>query len=148
MSPEHPNHYTLPNGKQLLDYVKQLSFPIGNIVKYVYRHREKGGAEDLRKALVYLDSIDPNDLTIDNKDFMYRTNEALALGKLLLALAVSSKHEIADILRPLISALAQKDAALAKAYLDALRANIVRAIRQAGASAFGSLEAWRFGGLE
>jgi hypothetical protein len=32
----------------------RLDFPLGNVVKYVARHREKNGVDDLRKALWYL----------------------------------------------------------------------------------------------
>lgn len=130
MSAEHHNYYTLPNGEQLLEYVNQLSFPVGNIVKYVYRHREKGGTEDLRKALVYLDSIDPDDLTVDNKDFKYRTNEALAIGKLLFSLAKSEKAYVADILRPLLSAFCAKNVSLVEANLAGLRFNVEGAIKR------------------
>ena len=56
----HPSHYThggieciaaikasmLPDGFQ--DYCK------GNVLKYVWRWRDKGGSEDLEKAKVYL----------------------------------------------------------------------------------------------
>lgn len=57
----HPNHYTQggiecikaieasmsPDGFQ--DYCK------GNVLKYIWRYKEKNGIEDLRKAKVYLD---------------------------------------------------------------------------------------------
>lgn len=57
----HPGHYAgsgmecieairgsmTPNGFQ--DYCK------GNVLKYIWRFRQKGGSEDLRKALVYLE---------------------------------------------------------------------------------------------
>lgn len=32
-------------------------FYVGNIIKYVLRHREKNGVEDLKKARVYLDKL-------------------------------------------------------------------------------------------
>ena len=35
----------------------RLGFFEGNIVKYVCRHREKGGIDDLRKARHYLDKL-------------------------------------------------------------------------------------------
>lgn len=34
-----------------------LGFFEGNVVKYVCRHREKGGIDDLRKARHYLDKL-------------------------------------------------------------------------------------------
>lgn len=41
------------------DYIiaNQLGFLEGNVVKYVTRHRGKGGVEDLRKARHYLDKL-------------------------------------------------------------------------------------------
>lgn len=35
----------------------RLGFFSGNVIKYVARHREKGGVEDLRKARHYLDKL-------------------------------------------------------------------------------------------
>ena len=58
---EHPPHYTQGgiecieairasmNADGFCDYCK------GNIIKYIWRWRDKGGVEDLRKASVYLD---------------------------------------------------------------------------------------------
>jgi hypothetical protein len=39
-----PSHYNHVNG---------LGWCEGNVVKYISRHREKGGAEDVKKALHY-----------------------------------------------------------------------------------------------
>lgn len=41
------------------DYIKanQLDFFEGNIIKYVTRHREKNGREDLVKAMTYLEEL-------------------------------------------------------------------------------------------
>lgn len=33
----------------------QLDFCLGNVIKYIARHKKKGGIEDLRKARQYLD---------------------------------------------------------------------------------------------
>ena len=49
------NHYT--NKKiQPIDYITENELPYceGNVVKYVTRHKEKNGAEDIRKAIHYL----------------------------------------------------------------------------------------------
>lgn len=55
---QHPAHYTQGGIEAIkasmtadgfCDYCK------GNIIKYIWRWREKGGVEDLRKASVYLD---------------------------------------------------------------------------------------------
>ena len=43
-----PVEYTVKNG---------LSFLAGNVVKYVTRYKDKNGAEDIRKAMHYLEMI-------------------------------------------------------------------------------------------
>jgi hypothetical protein len=43
-----PVEYTIANN---------LSFLAGNVVKYVTRYKDKGGAEDIRKAMHYLELI-------------------------------------------------------------------------------------------
>ena len=51
-----PTHYR--RGKiEVFDFIQDqgLSFPEGNIIKYICRWREKGGLEDLKKAAKYLD---------------------------------------------------------------------------------------------
>lgn len=51
-----PAHYTwLPNGVEVIDITKHLSFCLGNVVKYTLRADRKGKAiEDLKKAQTYL----------------------------------------------------------------------------------------------
>ena len=51
----NPDYYT--KGKiQTADFIedKKLDYFEGNVVKYVVRHKEKNGKEDLEKALWYL----------------------------------------------------------------------------------------------
>ena len=51
-------HYR--SGKiQPVEYIESagLGFCEGNIIKYVSRHRAKGGAEDLKKARHYIDLL-------------------------------------------------------------------------------------------
>jgi hypothetical protein len=43
-----PVEYTIANN---------LSFLAGNVIKYVTRYKDKGGAEDIRKAMHYLELI-------------------------------------------------------------------------------------------
>lgn len=52
---DHPRHYEQAHpGMECIDLTGSLSFPVGNMVKYVWRHRSKGKpVEDLRKALWY-----------------------------------------------------------------------------------------------
>ena len=49
------NHY---NNKKIqpIDYILENKLPYceGNVVKYVTRHKEKNGAEDIKKAIHYL----------------------------------------------------------------------------------------------
>lgn len=51
----HPEHYK-SGTIEVIDIIEQfhLNFRLGNVVKYVLRHDKKGGKEDLRKALWYL----------------------------------------------------------------------------------------------
>ena len=56
----HPNHYTF-GAIEVIDYIRDKMTPdefqgycMGNILKYVSRHKHKNGVEDLKKAQVYL----------------------------------------------------------------------------------------------
>lgn len=52
----HPSHYGAGRfGCECIDVTRLMPFTVGNAVKYIWRHAEKNGIEDLRKALVYLD---------------------------------------------------------------------------------------------
>lgn len=52
----HPRHYTKhASGVECIDVVMHESFCVGNAMKYIWRHREKGKPiEDLKKAIWYL----------------------------------------------------------------------------------------------
>lgn len=56
----HPSHYT-QGGVECIDAIRAATgdgfqgYCQGNILKYVWRYRDKGGVEDLEKARVYLD---------------------------------------------------------------------------------------------
>lgn len=56
----HPSHYTA-GGIECIDCIKAalgenyIGFLIGNVIKYVYRYKDKNGSEDLKKAAVYLE---------------------------------------------------------------------------------------------
>ena len=53
---DHPSHYTWLGGIEVIDITEQLSFTLGNVIKYVLRADHKGKPiEDLRKARWYLD---------------------------------------------------------------------------------------------
>ena len=57
---QHPSHYT-QGGIECIDAIRAsmtadgfCDYCKGNIIKYIWRWRDKGGVEDLRKASVYL----------------------------------------------------------------------------------------------
>lgn len=58
----HPRHYNSSPahcecGRRIecIDITRHMHFNLGNAVKYLWRYRDKGGLEDLRKARWYLD---------------------------------------------------------------------------------------------
>ena len=53
---QSPNHY---GDTRLMDLLidKQVPFAEGNIMKYVFRWREKDGLRDLYKAQIYLNAL-------------------------------------------------------------------------------------------
>jgi len=54
---EGGDHYQIPI--QPVDYIvlNDLGYREGNVIKYVTRHDKKNGAEDIRKAIHYLEMI-------------------------------------------------------------------------------------------
>lgn len=58
----HPSHYQIESGIEVIDvidaFTKELNgvvaFDIGNAIKYILRWKNKGGVEDLRKAIWYI----------------------------------------------------------------------------------------------
>ena len=51
----HPTHYTAhPSGVECIQVTEHLNFCLGNAVKYVWRADLKGGVEDLKKAVWYI----------------------------------------------------------------------------------------------
>lgn len=62
-SVDHPRHYT-QGGIECIDAIRASMSPSGfadyckgNIVKYLWRYRDKGGLEDLKKAAWYLNAL-------------------------------------------------------------------------------------------
>ena len=53
--PVNPKHYSSLD-IQPIDVIEawELPFHLGNVIKYIARHKAKGGMEDLKKALWYL----------------------------------------------------------------------------------------------
>lgn len=52
--PINPSHYKGDLVMRIIEKFK-LGFRLGNVVKYILRHGEKAGLEDLKKARWYLD---------------------------------------------------------------------------------------------
>jgi len=59
----HPSHY---QGKtEVIEIIEQLTegmegkkaFNLGNVIKYIFRHENKGGTVDLKKAAWYLNRV-------------------------------------------------------------------------------------------
>ena len=51
----HPDHYNMYKGFEVIDVVEQLPFNEGNAVKYILRASHKGNEiQDLEKALWYI----------------------------------------------------------------------------------------------
>ena len=46
----------------------KLLYPEGNVIKYILRHQNKGGKEDLEKAKHFIDMIIERDYKIENEN--------------------------------------------------------------------------------
>lgn len=62
--PTRPKHYKGRDGKDLFDFFESflpvawvIGFYVLNVIKYVVRHENKNGVEDLEKASVYLNKL-------------------------------------------------------------------------------------------
>lgn len=52
----HPKYYKLhASGIECIQVIEHMPFNIGNAVKYLWRFEDKGGDEDLRKAIWYIE---------------------------------------------------------------------------------------------
>ena len=50
----NPSHYR-QHAHECIEFTQHLNFNLGNAFKYIWRHKEKGGREDLEKAIWYLE---------------------------------------------------------------------------------------------
>lgn len=60
INPEYYHKYHIEwNGKDIQPFsvLNDYTFGAGNIIKYLIRYKEKGGKEDLEKAITYIDLI-------------------------------------------------------------------------------------------
>ena len=64
INPDHYKGYAI----QPIDYIMKnnLGFCEGNVIKYISRWNKKGGAEDLRKAIRYIEILLDNEINIHN----------------------------------------------------------------------------------
>ena len=70
----HPSHYTT-GGVECIDAIRAslgdadfASYCKGNVIKYLWRYRRKGGTEDLEKAAVYLNWMIEAEKRLDAND--------------------------------------------------------------------------------
>lgn len=56
---EKPKRYNKRGNLECWDVIidQEMNFLEGNIIKYVWRYKEKNGVEDLKKAMVYLNKL-------------------------------------------------------------------------------------------
>jgi len=55
---DHPQHYQLPGGVEVIDLIEDMSFCLGNALKYLLRAGKKPGVlmeTDLMKAVWYIE---------------------------------------------------------------------------------------------
>jgi len=51
-----PKHYNIhPSGVECIEIVEHMNYCLGNAIKYIWRHKNKNGIEDLEKAKWYID---------------------------------------------------------------------------------------------
>ncbi len=111
----HPPHYNShPSGVECIEVAELLPFTLGNAFKYVFRHRQKGGLEDLRKAHWYLERIEPgatplyvaeeNLLVAGTLARRIAAHESYALGGCLVAIALAEIEHARELLGDLLRA--------------------------------------------
>ena len=74
---EHPSHY-ISDGMECIEAIKGMlgekypDYCRGNVLKYIWRYRDKNGVEDLEKARTYLDFMinDLNEIEGDLDEFI------------------------------------------------------------------------------
>lgn len=79
INPEYYHKYHIEwNGKDIQPFnvLNDYTFGAGNVIKYLIRYKEKGGKEDLEKAITYIDLI------IENLALSYTDGYNLALNSL------------------------------------------------------------------
>jgi hypothetical protein len=73
-----PEHYTMWKVEPVTFIMENdMPFAEGNVIKYVMRHRAKNGANDLLKAVRYIEMILEKDyrLALDGNPIVHHSNE-------------------------------------------------------------------------
>lgn len=73
-----PGHYTMWKVEPVTFIMENdMPFAEGNVIKYVMRHRAKNGANDLLKAVRYIEMILEKDyrLALDGNPIVHHSNE-------------------------------------------------------------------------
>jgi len=80
----HPEHYNL--GIETTDYICSwgMNFCEGNIVKYITRYKHKGGLEDLKKAMWYLELLISQTENLEKSKHGYKKGDAKKSKELLM----------------------------------------------------------------
>lgn len=102
----NPKHYR-QHAHECIEFTQHLNFNLGNAFKYIWRHREKNGREDLEKAMWYLKrqrDDAPKFKKLKNKRYFklcqkleacgFDTDTDAALGAILYAAAEYSEDNI------------------------------------------------------
>lgn len=77
----NPKHYkNHPSGVECIVIIEHMNFCLGNAMKYIWRADEKGGVEDLQKAMWYLQReirrrTQPSKIVMDEPPEFAYTNE-------------------------------------------------------------------------
>lgn len=103
---DHPGHYSSTRfGCECIDVTRAMTFSAGNAFKYVWRHAEKGGHEDLAKALVYLGwAREDDDPVFHTQDDLAATQQALSAFREHVdpVLSLGSEAEVYGALRAIV----------------------------------------------
>ena len=73
----HPSHYMSDSGLETIDVIEAFTkdldgieaYDTGNVIKYICRWKNKGGVQDLEKAMWYIQHL------IDHEDSVIRAEE-------------------------------------------------------------------------
>lgn len=116
INPEYYHKYHIEwNGKDIQPFsvLNDYSFGIGNVIKYLIRYKEKGGKEDLEKAITYIDLI-LEDSVLNSSDgynsVLNSLKQNLIQDNPLLSYLFKENHTLTDLkaLRDEVSKLLEK----------------------------------------